>query len=251
MKSLPQDQSIKTSCKNCIFAAYDNKTQTGCIANRLEKFDDLIIEAYDEEKEFYVVKSFCNYYRNNTWNNGIADINLVKNESSIDVTLLFDCDNISENDSSNIIDYIKSLNYIKSKLKIMLFSRYNINSVNIKNIVDIYKWLSTNSYNVVITKYINRSTYLHETIAAEKTMCHAVISKDNIPKVNFIRDLNNKVNDDLLKFLIANNANNNIISNIAYRINYLNNYDECAYDYDKCIELLIKEAKRLQLYIEI
>jgi len=60
-----------TSCKNCIFAEYEENTQVGCTAGRLDVFrnrEEEIIEAYDEEKEFYVIdKRICMYKRPESW----------------------------------------------------------------------------------------------------------------------------------------------------------------------------------------
>lgn len=51
-----------TSCKDCAFASYEGNTQSGCeagAADRLEKVD-----AYDEEKEFWVISGRqCPMYR--------------------------------------------------------------------------------------------------------------------------------------------------------------------------------------------
>lgn len=50
--------AIHSPCKKCVFAVYENKTQTSCFLNLIEKFknnDIEILEAYDEEKEFYIV----------------------------------------------------------------------------------------------------------------------------------------------------------------------------------------------------
>lgn len=60
---------MNTSCKKCHYAIYDGKTQTGCQMNRLDKWREKtnVIEAYDEEKEFYVIQNRnCNAY--NEWN---------------------------------------------------------------------------------------------------------------------------------------------------------------------------------------
>jgi hypothetical protein len=51
---------IHTSCKNCVFAKYENITQTGCELNYLEIFKSKnidILEAYDEDKEFYILNN--------------------------------------------------------------------------------------------------------------------------------------------------------------------------------------------------
>lgn len=53
-----------TVCKDCCFAIYQDKTQKGCALNRLEKFE--VIEAYDEDKEFFIVNGRqCNTMRKN------------------------------------------------------------------------------------------------------------------------------------------------------------------------------------------
>lgn len=57
-----------TACKDCIFAVYDGNTQTSCYLNvidRIKMVEQLeVLEAYDEEKEFYVInKTKCPYFR--------------------------------------------------------------------------------------------------------------------------------------------------------------------------------------------
>lgn len=62
---MSQLEKYHTPCKNCIFAEYKGKTQHGCQMGRIEPFRDLgsIIEAEDEEKEFFIVNGrFCNAY---------------------------------------------------------------------------------------------------------------------------------------------------------------------------------------------
>ncbi len=59
-----------TSCKNCISAVYEDKTQTGCALERLEILEDngvTVTPAYDEDKEFFVLDKLCYYHRNEEW----------------------------------------------------------------------------------------------------------------------------------------------------------------------------------------
>lgn len=62
---------IHTPCKNCVFAQYEEKTQTGCHLNYLDIYRQHnieILEAYDEYKEFYVVNDKkCIGYREPKW----------------------------------------------------------------------------------------------------------------------------------------------------------------------------------------
>ena len=68
MTSIP---AIHTSCKKCVFAIYDNITQTGCHLDYIAKYREKnisILEAYDEQKEFYVIgDKKCPGYREDSW----------------------------------------------------------------------------------------------------------------------------------------------------------------------------------------
>jgi hypothetical protein len=49
-------------CKDCIFATYNGKTQDGCYLGMIERYNKAgieVVEAYDDEKEFYVIKGAC------------------------------------------------------------------------------------------------------------------------------------------------------------------------------------------------
>lgn len=68
---MSQVHDIHTSCKNCIFALYNNITQTGCKLQKLELWEEQglqILEVYDEDKEFFVINDKrCPYKRNLRW----------------------------------------------------------------------------------------------------------------------------------------------------------------------------------------
>lgn len=57
----------ETACKECCFAVYHGKTQVGCRFDRIEKFRRHgieVIEAKDEEREFFVVEGACRLHKN-------------------------------------------------------------------------------------------------------------------------------------------------------------------------------------------
>lgn len=60
-----------TPCKDCCFAEYEDVTQVGCSRGRIRKYKDAgtnILEAYDEDKEFFVIKDrICPFYRDEKW----------------------------------------------------------------------------------------------------------------------------------------------------------------------------------------
>ncbi len=60
------------SCKECVFAVYDSKTQTECSLGRIEKYRKRkvgkVIEAYDNDKEFFILENIqCNAHRVPEW----------------------------------------------------------------------------------------------------------------------------------------------------------------------------------------
>ena len=58
--------NTKTSCQKCTFALYNDTTQIGCQAKRLQYFS--LLECYNEESEFFVTLDYpCNLYRTENW----------------------------------------------------------------------------------------------------------------------------------------------------------------------------------------
>jgi len=57
---------IVTSCKKCKWSNYNGKTQIGCVFNLLDKYRNAginVIEAYDEEQDFFVIDRICLFSR--------------------------------------------------------------------------------------------------------------------------------------------------------------------------------------------
>ena len=79
-----------TPCKDCCFAIYDDITQVGCARNRIEKYKDNgaeIIEAYDEEKEFFVIKDrLCPFFRSKKWLDAFSE----KSDEDMEKILAFE-----------------------------------------------------------------------------------------------------------------------------------------------------------------
>ena len=63
---------LHTSCKDCAFAVYSGKTQTGCSAEILDRYRENgaeIVESYDDSgKEFFVINNkLCSHHREKEW----------------------------------------------------------------------------------------------------------------------------------------------------------------------------------------
>jgi hypothetical protein len=69
-KKATGDEIVTTSCCECVFAEYVGGTQTGCSMGRLEKYrknGTTVLEAHNDEKEFFVVERFCSAFRDSEW----------------------------------------------------------------------------------------------------------------------------------------------------------------------------------------
>lgn len=97
---------IHTPCKNCVFAIYADKTQTGCHLDLLEKYKNhgvQILDAYDNELEFFILnKKKCFGYRENSW--------FIKNGLSSDSTIE---EKIKSFKESNKIGYLLVVNFLE------------------------------------------------------------------------------------------------------------------------------------------
>jgi hypothetical protein len=64
-------ETIHTPCKGCSFAVYNHNTQIDCGLGYIEKYkiqNIEVLEAYDEDKEFYVINGKkCIGYREDRW----------------------------------------------------------------------------------------------------------------------------------------------------------------------------------------
>lgn len=90
--------AIHTPCKKCVFAKYDNITQVGCYLDLIDKYrskDVEILEAYDKQKEFYIInKKKCYGYKEDKY---------------------FELRDLGESSLEEKIDYIKKtfiINYV-------------------------------------------------------------------------------------------------------------------------------------------
>lgn len=131
--------AIHTPCKKCAFAIYDNKTQTGCHLNYLEKFRSKnveILEAYDEEKEFYIInEKKCLGYRENSWfdKRGLSNlpieekINKYNEDHYIHYLAIINLNHFDSDENFNRLQYELSSLKIKPKKIVLVRYQYNKN----------------------------------------------------------------------------------------------------------------------------
>ena len=68
MSDEKQLSQVHTTCRNCVFAKWDEGTQIGCKLNKLDDYKEAgieVLDATDNELQFNVINGrFCVFYRN-------------------------------------------------------------------------------------------------------------------------------------------------------------------------------------------
>lgn len=245
MKSQQVDQKIKTNCKDCAFAIYNENTQTSCAFDRISKFGEDAIEGYDNDKEFYVIDRLCTYYRNTSWGYSKNDIDKVQKESALGFDLIFDCNNINSNQVQIISYFLNNNKYYDTKLNITLLHNYE-NYSTVKDSISSVAKNSDTKINITVCE--NIENHMHQLLLKSKNGYHCFIRYPELLETNMLHKLNNYVNTDLNKLIVANVNGIEFISNFIYKIfnNMHNNHS-----YFQNIGQIIKDCKDKNMYIEI
>jgi endogenous inhibitor of DNA gyrase (YacG/DUF329 family) len=244
MKSKLQDPQIKTNCKTCQCAIYENKTQKGCSFKRIQKFGDNVIEAYDDEKEFYIIKRFCNYFRNQNWNNGVLDLEKIKHESSVSFDIIIDCSNLDTDiDTESVIQILSDMNYYANKVNITLLHLISCDKNIRKNIFKVFC-----SQKCQIVETIDLNEYLHSFAISSKSTYHIMVDISNKSELLKLYKLNDVINDDIKQAIVFNINTARAISNIVYRIESFSNEQ---YDYKVNVSSIVKKSLESNLSIDI
>lgn len=243
MKYMPSDRFKQTSCKECVFAIYSEKTQTSCAADRISKLKPYVIEAYDDEKEFFVIDRICNLYRPSGWNNNVLDIQKAKDESSITFDVLINCDNITNEYVDKIKDELKNIKYPKKKINTFLFQSSESSRDEKHMAFQLYQELEA----CTISLYMNKTEYIYSILQKSKNTFHILLDKNNIGGIsNFLIKTNSAIVDELNRFILCKSENKTLISNMAIKVLYQNLY----LDYENIMPLFLENAKKENLYAE-
>lgn len=247
-------------CKECIFAEYKDDTQIGCTKNRLEVFKEVgeeILECYDKEKEFFVIKNRnCAYFRNQQW------LDVVKNvdeQLAKELKLYFSITIFIENNTmEELRKTLSSINHqIDKPLKVNIICDTNnrcdpriINNImyghNIKwSIYNKIKNISNDKAMIVLQNDIKKYNFLSiikcgETLPVDyfKNINYAVIEKMirfALIRHPFIDTIQTNV---FMHWYFNRNQNMSVIDSI---LDYqTNTFEQCVYSL-KEIECLNQE----------
>lgn len=246
MKSRQLENKIRTNCKECVFAVYEDKTQVSCDFDRIKNFGENVFEGYDDDKEFYIIDRLCTYYRDHAWGYSKNDKDIVEKESAASFDIVFDCNEFDNDKKNDIIKLINDIDYYKEKIS--LFAICNLNN---KDSIQNYITDIMNSINkkITISIYENEEEFLHKTILSSKRTFHTIIkSLNNIQLNSIIKKINLQLNTKLDRFLVAKCDNVTFISNYAYKS--LNNFEPTKL-FNFNIEEIIHNSKSNFMYAEI
>lgn len=142
--------AVHTPCKNCVFAKYDGNTQIDCSLDFISKLrhnNTEILEAYDNEKEFYVINNKkCIGYRENKWFEqfGLADaclddkINKFKETNRLNYTVIIslhgfenpsDLKNLCYNLMNNIVGPPQKIIFLRRKSQSLVYTFDTMNTL--------------------------------------------------------------------------------------------------------------------------
>ena len=225
---------IHTPCKDCVFAKYENNTQIDCFVNYLDTYRSKnieILEAYDDQKEFYIINSKkCIGYRENKWfkqfdlQDSDIDQKIKKYHETnvLDYMIVIDLKNLVIDQLENILLQISTISIQPKKV---VFIRYADNNLafpysSIENLLKKYnakyKWRIQTildpllSYDQIINNITNLNT------SYRFILC---VNKYNNDLDRIISLTNQKVHHDLDQFdIIANEDHSCLIySGVIFR----------------------------------
>lgn len=226
--------AIHTSCKNCVFAKYNDLTQIDCELSYIEKYKNKnvsVIEAYDEEKEFYIINNKkCLGYRENKWFSQFnlehstlqEKINKFKELNFLQYLLMIDLKNFGGKDLENLKNQIYSCKIKPQKIVIIRY-RNSIDDFkyeNIKNLFDKDTFKGSWRIQTMVDESLSHEDILHNVTNINKGYRFMVDIKNPNNDLNDVVDKANQiVYEDLDQLEVVSNKDRSIIlfSSVSYR----------------------------------
>lgn len=169
MKLKPLGELLYTSCKDCKFAIYNEVTQTGCQANQIERFgEENIFEAYDKDKEFYVIKTVCSHMVHKESEATLKDVE--KTASLVTFGIALDLSYIKQNSDliKKTIESICALEYDKTLFKVSISHKYNISAEEKKTVQKLMGKLNDSDIRTTVTLYASAEFAERDTFKSLK-----------------------------------------------------------------------------------
>jgi len=252
MKSKLPDQRLQTSCKECLFAVYGKETQTGCTADRINMFQntpkgDIVISAYDDEKEFYVIDGLCNYFRPPAWNNGIADLEKAKHESKTKFAIVIHADNINNDNLAAVKNSLKNINYTSDKIIITISHDIAISPQEKQLVRSLFHFCIDNlKINTQINAYLREKQQDYEAFRRSQCMYFIRIGTDETIPKDIMHDIDMNINECAVRAVMFVKGG---VKAILYTVFLTRFFNHLNYDvFEASIE---SEAKDMNLYLSL
>lgn len=225
---------IKTNCEKCSYAIFENGNQTGCKTGRLDKFKQLDKAAVyeNENKSWYVLKRFCNLYREKE-----QDINEAKKQIASTFGIVVSDHNT---EYSNVaIESLKDINYDQTKYKIVISSKHNKKAGELFNYVNYFNKIRDINCDLSI-ELDNVKTIIDYNMFSKCSRCAYFIkieSNKALPR-DILSYVNNSINERLETISFYEGDGFTIVPSLIVNKFYIDFND---------YELLLAELKRQSL----
>lgn len=213
MKSQHDANQYETACKNCLFAKYEDNTQTGCVAGRVKKYQDdhMIIEAYDDDKEFFVIKGICNLVRQDGWNEGKADLDKALEEIKPKFNIVVDGNNLSDSTIEDIIRFhSESGDYDCDWHVVHSFEVDKAGRQRLSPLVT--------AIGATVTQCADTEFTIGHLITRSRRSFTIVLDQMSLPNSNILYRVDAALNKDLKRFVVFNYNGVLAVSNLAFHI---------------------------------
>jgi len=224
--------SVHTACKNCVFAKYEEITQTDCHLNYINIFKNNnieILEAYDETHEFNIINNKkCIGYRENKWfdqfgltNAELIDkINKYNELNYLHYVVIINLQNYSIQELEASLDEINTLQYKPQKLILVRYvdDRLEFGYDKLKSLLEKYNNIQWR-IQTILEKTFSYEMVLHTIVTTNKYRFIISVTSPCEQLSNIINYANQIVHNDLKTFnIISNNDKTCIIfSGSVYR----------------------------------
>lgn len=239
---------LHTSCKGCIFAVYQDITQIGCLIGELDKFrkfDRDILEAYDEEKEFFILNNTqCFKKREKLWADNKTTKDIGELVKIIDEEIAIRCHIIilATNNLQHLKTTLDSLSTQVLLPSYVTIIRHTSNTIKPTDILPLtqklkFKWRIEN-----LTQPMSDESAVDMVIPFVKSNAYMIIQAgSSIPK-NTLTDINISLHDKFMKFVGLEHNGKLIYVARQLHIDYQGNYEKPLLDKlidDKCQDFIL------------
>jgi hypothetical protein len=202
---------IKTSCRKCVFAIFDNNIQTGCKFNRTDIFrqKNKLYEIKEDDNLFFIIDTMCNTCRDVKWADKYEDpMNQVKKEiePKIHTFIVDKSDDNADLVKHRILSTVKSLNKssIKPYILHLVIQNYNL-TTEVIDILNIVKEKFNKNTKLTITYALDRELDMVDSAISlvEQPYYMVVKSGEKLPS-DYIDKFNKAINSELSPVVMTN-----------------------------------------------